>query len=92
MTDEINAKKNNNIEFKLKKEKIINFKIVMMTNEKDVIIKEKISIENNNLYMFEILDVKNSIEWVSTKHYIDNTTLILNLFETSTFDVKIFSE
>ena len=62
MTDEINEKKNNDVEFKLKKKETINSKIVTTANEKKMMIKEKISIENNDFYMFEILDVKNSTE------------------------------
>ena len=90
MINEINEKKNNNVEFKSKKKKMINFKIVTTTNEKKIMIKKKVSIENNDFYMFEVLDVKNSIKRISTKHHINDTTLILNFFETSTFDVKIF--
>ena len=92
MTDETNAKKNDDVEFKLKKERTINFKVVTTADERDVMMKKKISIENNDLYMFKILDVKNSIERASAKHHIDDTTLILNLFETSTFNAEIFSE
>ena len=40
--------------------------------------------------MFEIFGIKNSIERILTKHHINNTISILNLFEASTFDVKIF--
>ena len=95
MTDKTNEKKNDDIEFKLKKEKIINFEIVMTTNEKKektMIMKKKISIENNDSYMFKTFDVKNSTERVSTKYYFDDSTSILNFFKTSTFDVEIFSE
>ena len=60
------------------------------TNKKDVIIKKKVSIENNNSYMFETFDVKNSTEQILIKHHIDDTTSILNLFETLTFDIEIF--
>ena len=90
MINEINAKKNENVEFKLKKKKMINFEIVTTANEKNVIIKKKVSIENNDFYMFEIFDVKNSIEQILTKHHINDTTSILNLFKTLTFNVKIF--
>ena len=41
ITDETNAKKNNNIEFKLKKKRTINFKIVTTANKKNVMIKKK---------------------------------------------------
>ena len=92
MTDKTNAKKNDDAEFKLKKKKMISFEIVTTTNKKDVMMKKKVSIENNDSYMFKAFDVKNSIERISTKHHINDTTLILNLFETSTFDVEVFSE
>ena len=71
---------------------MINFKIVTTTNEKEkkMIMKKKISIENNNFYMFEVLDVKNSIEQILMKHYFDNTMSILNFFKISTFNVEIF--
>ena len=93
MTDEINEKKNDDVEFKLKKKKIISFEIVTTTNEKKekkMMMKKKISIENNDFYMFKIFDVKNSIERISTKYYFDDIMLILNFFETSTFDFEIF--
>ena len=60
------------------------------TNEKNIIMKKEISIENNDLYIFEIFDVKDSIERILTKYYLDDITSILNLFKTSTFDVEIF--
>ena len=41
MINEINAKKNDDVKFKLKKKKMINFKIVTTANEKNVIIKKK---------------------------------------------------
>ena len=90
LTNEVNEKKNDDAEFKSKKKKIINFEIVTTTNERKMMIKKKVLIENNDFYMFEVFDVKNSIERISTKHYIDNTTSILNFFKTSTFDVEIF--
>ena len=62
MISEANEKKNNDIEFKQKKKKLINFEIVTTANEEKIIIKEKVLIENNDFYMFEIFDVKNSIE------------------------------
>ena len=88
--NEINEKKNDNIKFKSKKKEMINFKIVTRTNEKEMMIKEKISIENNDFYMFESFDVKNSIEQISLKYHINDTTLFLNFFKISTFDVEIF--
>ena len=89
MTNKTNAKKNDDAEFKSKKNRTINFKIVTTTNEKDVMMKKKVSIENNNSYMFEILNVKNSTERTSAKYYIDDITSISNLFKASTFDVEI---
>ena len=62
MTDEINKKKNDDVEFKQKKKKLINFEIVTTAEKKEMIIKTKVSIENDDFYMFEILDVKNSTE------------------------------
>ena len=90
MTDETNKKKNDDIEFKLKKKKTVSFEIIITTNEKKMIIIKKILIENNNFYMFEIFDVKNSIKQASAKYYFNNTILFLSFFETLTFDVKIF--
>ena len=92
MTNETNAKKNNDAEFKSKEKKMISFEIITTANEEDVMIKRKISIENNDFYMFEVFDVKNSTERISTKHHIDDITSISNLFKTSTFDVKVFSK
>ena len=71
---------------------MISFKIVMTTNEKkkEMIMKKKISIENNNFYMFETFDVKNLIKQILIKHHFDDTTSILNFFKTLTFDVEIF--
>ena len=92
MTNETDEKKNNDVKFKLKKKKTINFKIVTTTNkkkEKKMIIKKKISIKKNDFYMFETFDVRNSIERVSAKHHFDDITSISNFFKTSTFDVKI---
>ena len=91
IANKINQKKNDDVEFKLKKKRTINFEIVTTANEKNVIMKKKVSIKNNNFYMFKIFDVKNSIERISTKHHIDNITSFLNLFETSIFNVEIFS-
>ena len=92
MTDETNAKKNDDAKFKLKKKKMINFEIVTTTNEKNVMMKKKVSIKDNDFYMFKAFNVKNSTERISTKYHIDNTTSTLNLFKTSTFDVEIFLE
>ena len=58
--------------------------------EKKIIIKEKISIEDNNSYMFEIFNIKNSIERILTKHHFDDTTSISNSSEISMFNIKIF--
>ena len=90
LINETNEKKNNDVEFKSKKKKMINFEIVTTANERKMMMKKKVSIENNDFYMFEIFDVKNSIERILTKYYIDDTTLISNRFKTSTFDVKTF--
>ena len=43
MTDEINEKKNNNVESKQKKKKLINFEIVTMTNERKIMMKKNFS-------------------------------------------------
>ena len=92
MTDETNKKKNDDIEFKQKKKKLINFKIVTTTNEKEMMIKKKISVENDDFQMSEIFDVKNLIERASAKLVIDNTTTFLNIFENSSFNFEKFSE
>ena len=92
MINGTNEEKNDNVEFKLKKKKTINFEVVTTTNKKErkMIIKEEISIENNDFYMFEAFDVKNSTEQISIKHYFDDTTSILSFFKTSTFDAEVF--
>ena len=90
MINEINEKKNDDVEFKSKKKRMINFEIVTTTNEKKMMMKKEISVENNDFYMFETFDVKNSIERISTKYYFDDTTSISNFFKTSTFNVEIF--
>ena len=69
---------------------MINFEIVTTTNEKEMIIKKKVSIKNNDFYMFETFDIKNLIERISTKHYFNDTTSFLNLFEILIFNVEIF--
>ena len=77
MINEINEKKNNDVEFKSKKKKILNFKIVTTMNEKKkkkMMIKKEISIENNDFYMFKTFDVKNSTERILIKYHFDNTT------------------
>ena len=93
MINEANEKKNDDVEFKSKKKKTINFKIVTIMNEekkKKMMMKKKTSIENNDFYMFEIFDMKNSIERILTKYHFNDTMSISNFFETSTFDVEIF--
>ena len=90
MINEANEKKNDDAEFKQKKEKLINFEIMTTAGKKEMMIKKKISIENDNFQMFEILDVKNSTERILMKYHIDDTTSILNFFETLTFDIEIF--
>ena len=90
MTNKIKKKKNDDVEFKQKKKKLINIEIVTTANEKEMIIKKKISIENDDFQMFKIFNVKNSTEQISTKFVIDNTTSFLNLFEISSSDFKKF--
>ena len=90
MINKINEKKNDDVEFKSKKKKTINFEIVTTADEKEIMMKKKVLIENNDFYMFETFNVKNSIERTSTKHHINNIMSILNLFETSTFNVETF--
>ena len=92
MTNETNKKKNNDVEFKQKKKKSINFKIVTRTKERKMMMKKKISIENNDSQMFEIFDVKNSTERVSAKFIINNTTTFLNIFKNLSSDFEKFSE
>ena len=48
MTNEINEKKNDDVEFKQKKKKLISFEIVTTTRKKKMIMKKKISIEGDN--------------------------------------------
>ena len=48
MTNEINEKKNDDVEFKQKKKKSISFKIVITAKEKEMMMKKKILIENND--------------------------------------------
>ena len=92
MTNEANEKKNDDVEFKQKKKKSINFEAVATTNEKKMMIKKKISIENDDFQMSEILDVKNSVERASIKLVIDDTTTFSSIFENSSFDFEKFSE
>ena len=76
----------------LNKEKkiLITIKIVTTANKKEIIIKRKVSIANNNFYMFKIFDVKNSTERTSAKFVINNTTSFLNIFKILSFDFKKF--
>ena len=90
MTDETNKKKNNDVEFKQKKKRLINFEIVTTTNKEKMMMKKKVSIKNNNFYMSEAFDVKNSIERISTKFVVDDITTFLNIFENSSFDFEKF--
>ena len=92
MTDKTNEKKNDDVEFKQKKKKLINFETVTMTIKKKMMMKKEISIKNNDFQMFEVFDVKNSIERTSTKFVINNTTTFLNIFKISSFDFEKFSE
>ena len=92
MTDETNEKKNDNVEFKQKKKKLISFEIVTTTSEKKMIIKKEISVEDDDFQMFEIFDVKNSIERTSAKLVIDDTTTFSNIFKNSSFDSEKFLE
>ena len=71
---------------------MIKFDVVTTTNENEIMMKEKISIENNNFYIFEIFDVKNSIERVSTKFVVDNTTTFSNIFKNLSFNFEKFSK
>ena len=82
-------KKNDDIKFKQKEKIIINFEIVTTTNENEIIIK-KTTIKNNDFYIFEIFDVKNSIERISMKFVVDHTTTFLNIFKNSLFNFKKF--
>ena len=88
MTSETNEKKNDDVEFKQKKKKLINIEIVTTTNEKEIMMKEKVSIENDDFQMFEIFDVKNSIERISVKFVINDITLFLNFFKILSSDFK----
>ena len=92
MTNEVNEKKNDDVEFKQKKKKSINFEIVTTTDEKKMMMKKKTSIENDDSQMFEIFDVKNSIERTSTKFVINDTTTFLSTSENSSSDFEEFSE
>ena len=62
MINKANEKKNDNVEFKQKKKKLINFKIVTTMNKKEIMMKKEISIEDDNFQMFKTFNVKNSIE------------------------------
>ena len=89
MTNEANEKKNDDVEFKQKK-KSINFEIVTTTNKKKMMMKEKISIKNDDFQMFEIFDVKNSTERISTKFIIDDIMTFSSTFENSSSDSEKF--
>ena len=92
MTNETNKKKNDDVEFKQKKKRLISFETVTTANEKEMMMKKKILIENDDFQMFETLDVKNSIKRTSTKFVIDDTTTFSNISENSSFDFEKFSE
>ena len=48
MINEINEKKNDNVEFKQKKKRLISFEIVTTAKEKEMMMKKEISIENDD--------------------------------------------
>ena len=73
-----------------KKKKLISFEIVTMTSKKEMMKKKKTSIENDDFQMFEIFDVKNSIERILTKLIINDTTMFLNIFENLSSDFEKF--
>ena len=79
-------KKNDDIEFKQKKKKLISFEVVTTTIERKIMMKKKTSIENDNFQMFETFDVKNSTEQISMKLIINDTTTFLNTSENSSSD------
>ena len=60
-----------------------------MTNENEIMIK-KISIKSNNSQMFEILDVKNSVERILTKFVIDNIITFSSISENLSSDFEKF--
>ena len=62
------------------------------TEEKEIMMKKKISIEDDDSYMFEIFDVKNSAERTLTKLVINDTTSFLNISEISSSDFEKFLE
>ena len=90
MTSETNEKKNDDVEFKQKKKKSINFEAVATANEKKMMMKKKILVENDDFQMFETFDVKNSTERTSTKFVIDDTTTFSSIFKNSSFDSEKF--
>ena len=90
MTDETDEKKNDDVEFKQKKKKSINFEVVTTTMKRKMMIKRKVSVENDNFQMFEIFDVKNSTERILTKLVINDTTTFSNIFENSSFNFEKF--
>ena len=92
IANETNEKENDNVEFKQKKKKLINFKIVMMTIERKMMIKRKTLIENDDLQMSKIFDVRNSIERVLTKFVIDDTTTFSSIFKNLSSDFEKFLE
>ena len=92
ITNEADEKKNDDAGFKQKEEKSINFEIVTTTNEKEIMMKKKVSVEDDDFQMFKTLDVKNSTERVSAKFVIDDTTTFSNIFKNSSSDFEKFSE
>ena len=90
MTNKANEKKNDDVEFKQKKKKSINFEIVTTANERKIIMKKKVSIESDDFQMFETFDMKNLTERISTKLVINDTTTFLNIFENSLSDFEKF--
>ena len=55
-----------------------------------MMIKKKISIEDDDFQMFKTFDVKNSIERTSTKLIINDITTFLNIFKISSSDFEKF--
>ena len=58
--------------------------------KKKIMMKKKVSVEDNDFQMFKIFDVKNSTERALTKFVINDTMMSSNIFENLSFDFEKF--
>ena len=80
MTDETNEKK----------KRLISFEIVTTADERKIMMKKKVSVENDDFQIFETFVMKNSIERISAKFVINDTTTFLSISENLLFNFEKF--